>query len=140
MRTRGRKYQSDAISLLNQGNLKTNIADGEIAYEFTEGEVRYRAQKIGVTKLGNFHRSIIVSKFRAIATSNLTKFFAQAEADVLRNYPILKEPELERGGYTMNFYPFYDVNYYANGRGKIIGLIKKLQAQDDELLEKLLAS
>jgi hypothetical protein len=36
--------------------------------------------------------------------------------------------------------PFYDLNYYSNGRGKIIGLFKKLQAKDDELLEKLLTS
>lgn len=44
------------------------------------------------------------------------------------------------GGYSTNFYPFYDLEYYSNGRGKILGLIKKFQAKDDELLEKLLPS
>ena len=140
LRTRRRKYKSDAISLLNQGNLETNIANGEIAYEFTEGEVRYRARKIGDSEFNNFHRSVGVSKFRVIATSKLVKFFAQAELDVLRNFPIPSSKENREGGYSTNFYPFYDLNYYSNGRGKIIGLFKKLQAKDDELLEELLAS
>lgn len=140
LRARCRKYKSDAISLINRGNLETKIANGEIAYEFIEGEVRYRARRIGDTNFDNFHRSVRVSKFRVIATSKLVKFFAQAEADALRNYPILKEPDSERGGYTMNVYPYYDLDYYSNGRGKIVGLFKKLQAKDDELLDKLLAS
>jgi hypothetical protein len=52
----------------------------------------------------------------------------------------LYSSENRDGGYSTNFYPFYDLNYYSNGRGKILGLIKKFQAKDDELLEKLLAS
>ncbi len=140
LRARRKKYKSDAISLLNRGKLETKIANGEIAYEFIEGEVRYRARRIGDSEFNNFHRSVRVSKFRVIATSKLVKFFAQAELDVLRNFPIPSSKENREGGYSTNFYPFYDLNYYSNGRGKIIGLFKKLQAKDDELLEKLLAS
>jgi hypothetical protein len=140
LRAKRRIYKFDAMSLLNQGNLETSFANGEIAYEFIEGEVRYRARRIGDSEFNNFHRSVRVSKFRVIATSKLVKFFAQAELDVLRNFPIPSSKENRDGGYSTNFYPFYDLNYYSNGRGKIIGLFKKLQAKDDELLEKLLAS
>jgi hypothetical protein len=140
LRAKHRTYKLDATSLLNQGNLETSLANGEIAYEFIEGEVRYRARRVGDPEFNNFHRSVRVSKFRMIATSKLIKFFAQAELDVLRNFPIPGSKDNREGGYSTNFYPFYDLEYYSNGRGKILGLIKKFQAKDDELLEKLLAT
>ena len=133
-------YKREAIALLEQSTLKTKIADGEILYNFIEGRVEFRARKLGDNGFDRCRRSIKVSKFRIFATNSLIKFFAQAEADVVRNYPILNEQDLERRGYAMNLYPYYDLNYYSNGKGSIAGFIKKVQSKDDELLERLLAS
>jgi hypothetical protein len=140
LRAKHRIYEADAITLLNQGILETNFANGEISYEFIEGEVRFRARRIGNKDFENFRRSIRVSNFKIIATSKLVRFFAQAETDVLRNYPILKEPDLEKRGYSMNVYPYYALDYYSNGEGKVRGLVNKLKNKDDKLLDKLLAS
>ena len=66
--------------------------------------------------------------------------FAQAELDVLRNYPNPGKSIEESRGYGINVYPYYDLNYYSKGRGKILGIYNKMLTKDGELLNKLLAS
>jgi hypothetical protein len=85
-------------------------------------------------------RYLPLSRFIFINQNRLRKFFAQCEVDVLRNFPIPGTDSLEDRSYGMNLYPFYDLNYYSDGRGRINGFFKKIQTKDDELLEKLLAS
>lgn len=140
LRTRRRKYKSDAISLLNQGNLETIIANGEITYVVKGDYVSYTAKKKNSTERYENLRKIKLGKISALTSKRLQKFFAQSEVDVLANFPLPGVNPQEEGGFGFFARPFYDLNYYSNGRGKIIGLIKKLQAKDDELLEKLLAS
>jgi hypothetical protein len=140
LRTKRRIYKSEALMLLEQRTLKTNIANGEIAYELINGEVGFKAREIGEHNFDRCRRSLKISRFRLMAVYKLVRFFAQAETDVLRNYPILKEQDPERRGYSMNVYPYYDLNYYSRGRGVVIGFLKKIQRKDDVLLERLLAS
>lgn len=140
LRTRRRKYKSDAISLLNQGNLETNIANGEITYVVKGDYVFYTAKKKNSAEKYENLRKVKLGKISTLTSKRLQKFFAQSEVDVLANFPLPGVNPQEEGGFGFFACPFYDLNYYSNGRGKIIGLFKKLQAKDDELLEKLLAS
>jgi hypothetical protein len=140
LRTKRRVYKSDALMLLERRTLKTIFANGEIAYEFMDRKVSFKTRELGDPDFDRSGRSIKISKIKVIAVNKLVKFFAQAETDVLRNYPILKEQYPERRGYSMNVYPYYDLNYYSRGRGVVIGFLKKIQRKDDLLLEKLLAS
>jgi hypothetical protein len=134
------KYNFDYEKLVLEKSIITNFANGEILYSIQANEVSYKSRKIGSAVYSLEIRTLALNSSSFLNRKRLHRFFAQAELDVLRNFPIPSSKENREGGYSTNFYPFYDLEYYSNGRGKILGLIKKFQAKDDELLEKLLAS
>jgi hypothetical protein len=134
------KYNLDYEKLVSVKSVATSFANGEILYSIHANEVSYKSRKMGSELYSSENRTLSLAQSNLNNRKKLHRFFAQAELDVLRNFPIPSSKENRDGGYSTNFYPFYDLNYYSNGRGKIIGLFKKLQAKDDELLEKLLAS
>jgi hypothetical protein len=134
------KYNLDYEKLVSVKSVATSFANGEILYSIHANEVSYKSRKMGSELYSSENRTLSLAQSNLNNRKKLHRFFAQAELDVLRNFPIPSSKENRDGGYSTNSYPFYDLNYYSNGRGKIIGLIKKLQAKDDELLEKLLAS
>jgi hypothetical protein len=134
------KYNMDCERLLSKKSVTTTFANGEILYSIHADEVSYKSRRIGSELYSSENRTLALASSNFNNRRKLCRFFAQAELDVLRNFPIPSSKENRGGGYSTNFYPFYDLNYYSNGRGKIIGLFKKFQAKDDELLEKLLAS
>jgi hypothetical protein len=134
------KYNLDCERLLSGKSMTTFFANGEIFYSIYANKVSYKSRRIGSELYSSENRTLFLAQSNFNNRRKLHRFFAQAELDVLRNFPIPSSIENREGGYSTNFYPFYDLNYYSNGRGKIIGLFKKLQAKDDELLEKLLAS
>jgi hypothetical protein len=134
------KYNLDYEKLVSVESVATSFANGEILYSIHANEVSYKSRKMGSELYSSENRTLSLAQSNFNNRKKLHRFFAQAELDVLRNFPIPSSKENRDGGYSTNFYPFYDLNYYSNGRGKILGLIKKFQAKDDELLEKLLAS
>ena len=140
IKTQKDRYIQDSRILQSHGELKTFIANGEIAYEVKGDYVFYTARKKNSTETYENLRKIKLGKISTLTTNRLQKFFAQSEVDVLANFPLPGVNPQEEGGFGFFACPFYDLNYYSNGRGKILGLIKKFQAKDDELLEKLLAS
>jgi hypothetical protein len=140
IKTQKDRYIQDSRILQLHGELKTFIANGEIAYEVKGDYVFYTARKKNSTETYENLRKVKLGKISTLTTNRLQKFFAQSEVDVLANFPLPGVNPQEEGGFGFFACPFYDLNYYSNGRGKIIGLFKKLQAKDDELLEKLLAS
>lgn len=134
------KYNFDYEKLVLEKSITTNFANGEILYSMQANEVSYKSRRIGSENYTSEIRTLTLNSSSFLNRRKLHRFFAQAELDVLRNFPIPSSKENREGGYSTNFYPFYDLEYYSNGRGKILGLIKKFQVKDDELLEKLLAS
>ena len=140
IKTQKDRYIQDSRILQLHGELKTFIANGEIAYEVKGDYVFYTARKKNSTETYENLRKVKLGKISTLTTNRLQKFFAQSEVDVLANFPLPGVNPQEEGGFGFFACPFYDLNYYSNGRGKILGLIKKFQAKDDELLEKLLAS
>jgi len=138
--SQAKRYKDDAIQLLNEKKLIRLIANGEINYLIKSRKVSYTPRKIGSLAFNDNIRELDLGVFKRRKISKLVRFFAQAEVDVLSNYPIGSDTSLPENGFGYLAYPYYDLNYYSRGKGKIIGLFKMLQSKDDELLKKLLAS
>lgn len=134
------KYRKDADELLSKRTLNSTIANGEVNYSVTSNIVEYRSRKIGEDVWNNHIREIRLSRNRILSRQRLVKFFAQAELDTIRNYPLPGVNPIEDRSFTINVYPFYSLNYYSNGAGNLKGLIKRIGTSDDPLLGRLLAS
>ena len=139
LKTRREKYRDDINALLCKGSLKTSFANGDIIYSISNSAISYRTKKIIEPDFGLEVRTLPLGRFKMSNEARIRKFFAQAELDVLRNYPNPGHRIEENRGYGINAYPYYDLNYYSKGRGKVIGLFNKLRTKDGELLQKLLA-
>jgi hypothetical protein len=134
------KYISDGKVLISEGSLNTTFANGDLLYQINSNSLSYKTRKLGTEDYTSEIRTLRLTHLDSISRKRLYRFFAQAELDVLRNFPIPSSKQDEERSFGINLYPFYDLNYYSDGHGRISGFFKKLQAKDDELLEKLLAS
>lgn len=134
------RYKVDAVLLLKNKKLVRSIANGEVHYSIQSGKVSYIARKIGSNSFTHKIRELDLGFFQRRRISKLARFFAQAEVDVLSNYPISIDTAISENGFGYLAFPCYDLNFYSQGKGKLIGFFKMLKSKDDELLEKLLAS
>lgn len=140
LKTRRTKYENESGILISNKSLCTSVANGEILYEITSTLVSYKARKIGDSNWSDQIRTLKLPRFRNISRRRLNKFFAQAETDVIRNYPVQMINSIEERSFARNVYPYYTLDYFSNGQGKLKGLLMKLRTEDDPLLERLLAS
>lgn len=140
LKTSKKKYEIDMKTLFEDKTLDTEIANGEIKYSFSSNIVDYKVRKIGDLEWNKQVRTIKIGRIKSITNKKLDKFFAQAELDTIRNYPLPGPIPIEDRSFTMNTFPYYSLKYYSNGRGIIRGILEKLQSKDDELLTKLLSS
>ena len=139
LKTRREKYRLDSEALLQNRALNTLFANGAILYLIKDNAISYKTKRVDEPLYGNEVRSLSLRRFNLLNTARIGKFFAQAELDVLRNYPSPGKELEEDRGFGINVYPYYDLNYYSNGRGKILGILNKIRAKDGELLQNLLA-
>lgn len=133
-------YHRDATQLLKDKSMIRSIAGGVICYEIQGDYVSYSCKRVTEENFSEPVRTIKLSISNAVSISRLTKYFAQAEVDVLSNYPLPGKGDDPSLGFSYIVYPYYDLNYYSRGDGKLKGFIKKLRLKDDPLLKKLLAS
>ena len=132
-------YKSDAESLLKKGTLNNFVANGEIVYYIDKKVLKYKSRSNADSEYIDVLRELKLSRFNTLNIFKIQKFFAQCETDVIHNFPLPGANIQEERSYSYNTYPFYDLNYYSNGKGKIRGLINKLKTDDSELLRKLSA-
>jgi hypothetical protein len=140
LKKKQKEYRSDAQILLKKKELQGTIADGEILYLIRGRQVSYKSKRIGTDSYTGTIREIKLGIFHIGNISKLTKFFAQSEVDVLSNFPYKTDISPLDSGFGFLVYPYYDLNYYSKGKGRVKGLLLKVRAKDDELLQKLLAS
>lgn len=134
------QFISDAKKLIEFSELNREIANGEIHYAIKGDLLTYSARKKGdLVYLENL-RTIKLSKITKFRTRKIMKFFAQCEVDVIWNYPIPSRQPEEDGNFSIISLPYFDLRYYSAGRGRIRGFLKKIQANDSEILEQLRAS
>jgi hypothetical protein len=140
LKTRIQKYRMDSDSLLKNKSYKSSTANGEIKYSINSNIVEYKVRQIGETDWTEQIRTLKLSPVKPLLRRSLCRFFAQAELDMLRNSPLREKGEFDKKSFTINEYPYYTLNYYSNGSGKVKGFFKKVSSQDDPLLSRLLAS
>ena len=133
------KYAEDSVKLLQNQSLIEFVANGEIFYFIQDGVLKYKSRKIGSEEYTDVIREIKLNKFRKRSLRKMGKFFAQCEVDVIRNFPLPGANIQEDASFCFNSYPFYELNYYSNGKNRFIGLINKLKTDDSEILRKLSA-
>ena len=132
-------YKNEASELL-KNRIKNNfIANGEIEYFIEKDLLKYRSRQNGTYDFTDVIRELKLSRFRFINIYKIQKFFAQVEVDVIHNFPLPGMNPQEASGFCIYTYPYYDLNYYSNGKGKIRGFLNKLKTDDSELLQKLSA-
>lgn len=134
------KYVSDSKALRKNSTLEAHIANGSIRYTLTSNVLEYQVRKKDEKEWSNCIRTLKLLPFGIFNNRRMANFFAQAELDVIQNYPLPGKNEENEHSYTINRYPYYTWNYFADGHGKIVGLFKKLTHNDDPLLARLLAS
>jgi hypothetical protein len=137
LQTKDNTYKSDAFELLNSGELRNSIANGEIFYSLKDNVVSYSARKSGSTAFQEDLRKVKLSHISKLRINKLVKFFAQTEVDVIWNYPLQGRNPQEEGSYCILSYPYFDLRYFSNGRGRIVGLVNKMKTNDKEILTKL---
>lgn len=140
LKTRRDKYQLDSEVLLQNRILDTLFANGAILYLINDKAISYKTKRVDELAYGDEVRSLQLRRFNFLNAARIRKFFAQAELDVLRNFPNPGKELEENRGFGFNVYPYYDLNYYSNGRGKFLGILNKIRTRDGELLQNLLAS
>ena len=101
------------------------IANGENKFVRSFGKIRNFVRELGDPEFSEGMRQIRLTPFSKVNRKRLNNFFAQCEVDVLHNFPFHKEEKPEHFSYGINSYPYYTLNYYSNGRGKIKGFIIK---------------
>ena len=101
--------------------------------------LKYRSRQNGTDVFTDVIRELKLSRFNFRNIYKIQKFFAQVEVDVIHNFPLPGVNPQEEGGFCIYTYPYYELNYYSNGKGKFRGFINKLKTDDSELLRKLSA-
>jgi len=130
-------YVNQARLLLDKGIASRIIANGEVTYFLKGRKVNYSARELNSDEIHSELREIKLTKIRKYNIRSLEKFFAQCDVDVISNFPIPGRIPKAESGYGFNTYPFYTLAYYANGKNLLVGLIRKVRADDREILAKL---
>ena len=137
LESKGKEYFTQAVALLANRNLAKTVASGLVSYSIRNKSVSYSARGIDSDYLNSDLRSMALTPFKFINIRRLTKFFAQSEVDVIRNYPLPSAIPKADNGFGKNTYPYYSLSYYSDGQSRLSGLINKLRTDDKERLTKL---
>jgi hypothetical protein len=135
--TRRKQYILKSETLLKENLLKYSIANGIITF-YLDGEfVLYSAQSKVTEEMFTDIRKLKLSKIPARRNKQISRFFAQAEVDVISNFPLPGIEPQSSEGYGVNNIPFYNIEYFSNGNGRLLGLYKKLRTDNSELVRKM---
>ena len=100
------------------------IANAEIKYEISKGILRGYIRDVN----GDCWEENRQIRFWPVGIANKNKlinFLAQCDVDAVFNFPNQSEIERTFVGFGILQYPFYSLEFYSQGRGKLLGLIKR---------------
>ena len=81
-------YKVNADILLANRQFTKIVAEGEILYSLNNNIISYQTCPKGTNLFSETIRELRLSKFSSIRLRNIQQFFAQAEVDVIRNFPL----------------------------------------------------
>lgn len=115
----------DLFKSLTDNNVAyRKIAAAEIKFELKKGSIRnYVRGENGQYIDGN--RSIRILFFNLNKKQKIANYFAQCDVEAISNFPITSQIENSLSGLGIVAYPFYSLDYYSKGRGKLIGFVRK---------------
>ena len=120
---------SELFSELSKiGTVTEQIANCEIRFELSKGRISNYVRKIGAENFESGYRSIRIWSPLHFPKSRTAKYFAQCEVDAIRNFPLPGLNKQTHFDFGINHFPYYDLNYYSNGRGRVRGLLAKLKS------------
>ena len=126
--TKRNEYSKLFDELIQKGTAVEEIANSEIKFKYTKGILSNSVREIGSNNFQDGYRKIRIIPLNLIGGNRAAKFFAQCEVDAIRNFPLPGLNKKTHFDYGINHYPYYELNYYSNGRGKILGLLAKMKA------------
>lgn len=100
------------------------IANAEIKYELTKGFIRNSTRELN-GEYCDGSRVIRNFSFGANRNKKFINYFAQCDVDAIANFPMSSDVERAFSGFGIVAYPFYSLNYYSRGKGKLLGILKK---------------
>ena len=120
---------SELFSELSKfGTVTEQIANCEIRFELSKGRISNYVRKIGAENFESGYRSIRIWSPLHFPKSRTAKYFAQCEVDAIRNFPLPGLNKQTHFDFGINHFPYYDLNYYSNGRGRIRGFLAKIKS------------
>lgn len=140
LETKKKNYYLAASELIQTSKLKSEIANGEMVYSLKGDVISFSARKKGKEVFHVDLRSLRLGRFSKFRIRKVIKFFAQCEVDVIWNYPLEGDHPHEDGGFTSMTYPYFDLRFYAEGKGPIVGFINKFKSVDSQILHLLKTS
>lgn len=100
------------------------IANAEIQFELKNGSISNSVRKQnGEYCDGN--RNIRIGGFGLKIKQKLINYFAQCDVDAISNFPIPSDVERSATSFEIVAYPFYSLDFYSRGNGKVLGLLKR---------------
>ena len=100
------------------------IANAEIKFELKGGTISNCVrEKNGQYLDGN--RNIRINTVGIGRKQRLINYFAQCDVDAISNFPIASDLVRSFSGFEIVAYPFYSLEFYSQGNGKLLGLIKR---------------
>ena len=119
------KYNFILDELRKNRRSTSKAANGEIEYTLKLGKVCYSAREMESVHTYSDVRGMWFIPNYFLNRRRLIKFFAQSEVDVIKNFPLPGVNQRTSFGFGVHSYPYYELNFYSNSRGKLKGLIKK---------------
>ena len=119
------KYNIILDELRKNGRSTSKAANGEIEYTLKLGRLCYAAREMETEHTYSDVRRMWFAPNYFLNRRRLIKFFAQSEVDVIKNFPLPGVNQRTSFGFGVHSYPYYELNFYSNSRGKLKGLIKK---------------
>ena len=125
------KHENDFSDLEKELRLNgisyVNIAKGQIKFVLDKNIVKNQVRELGQPEFVDGMRFVKLSNMRIVNRKRLPRFIAQCEVDAIWNFPLDGKFTKTADGFGINSYPYYDLNYYSNGRGRVRGFFAKLK-------------
>ena len=125
------KHENDFSDLERELRLNgisyVNIAKGQIKFVLDKNIVKNQVRELGQPEFVDGMRFVKLSHMRIVNRKRLPRFIAQCEVDAIWNFPLDGKFTKTADGFGINSYPYYDLNYYSNGRGRVRGFFAKFK-------------
>jgi hypothetical protein len=114
LRVKRKVYLYYARELAMNGNVYTSIANGEILFTRNDLMATYSYRKIGKQYWNSSWRSVRDIPFTPFRFERLIRMMAQAEVEMICNYPLPGYNEEEEGSFSFYKHAFYDLRFYID--------------------------